>query len=772
MAIQATDKNRTLFLKGFKLSDQGKNEDPTYLGFKFVFDFGALPVDPEYGWAPSPLLRVNNYTQGNGAGMASGLQNPFGQPAYNFDGPIYYSAYNYLLQREGAFAGTSNQVKRAQALKQFQVLLNDINSNSPWFFQSIEGLDQLEKIKLSGFQPEGGMDDFNPQRTAGKALTINCLESINLRISALANLYNQAVFDADNMRWLVPRNMRKFTMWIFVTEIRNFYKTSRLTGSSTVLAALDNLSSTLTSNRNPGSNIQVNDTGQYSVDGYNLSDPVENVSGNPGNSFTSFVSNVFDQSGVQSDVQAFRNQSDQSGIKPVLIYECQQCEFDFSESTPLKSSVDNGSSNADPETQSFKIHVGKVRMKNQYPNIRVDKKPLILADGAYQDRTSVYVYDDSLSVERIASLANELITNFTSAAINDLVNEGINQFVNPLLSGVNQSLLGNIYSFNPSQLGRLTNQNGNFGFNNAQNFLNGAAETGIDNIFKGNLPNPQTMGLGGPQERAYPPISPPEDLYPKVPGTDQGVPDRVYPAPGGDVYANVPGTDLGVPDRVYPVPGGDVYDNVPGTDLGVPDRVYPAPVGDVYDKVPGEDLGVPARVYPVPGGDVYDNVPGSDLGVPDRAYPVPGGDVYANVPGSDLGVPDRNYSSPSLGDAYGTVPGSDLGVPDRRYPQFNEDVYTDTFLPDSLNPEVVYPPSQLQNIGGELRSPENSFSSPPAAVYQAESLSYQRGELGKVYPPTLGDFIIDPPLNLGNNKPSNKFNPSLGTFNPDPSEEQ
>jgi len=750
MGIQATDKNRTLFLKGFKLSDQGKNEDPTYLGFKFVFDFGVLPIDPEWGWAPSPLLRINNYTQGNGAGMASGLQNPFGQPAYQLGGgPIYYSAYNYLLQREGAFVGTSNQVKRAQALKQFQVLLNDINSNSPWFFQSIEGLNELEKIKISGFQPEGGNDDFNVQRTAGKALTINCLESINLRISALANLYNQAVFDADNMRWLVPRNMRKFTMWIFVTEIRNFYKTSRLTGSSTVLAALDNLSSTLTTNRNPGSNIQVNDTGQYSVDGYNLSDPVENVSGNPGNSFTSFVSNVFEQSGVQSDVQAFRNQSDQSGIKPVLIYECQQCEFDFSESTPLKSSVDNGSSTADPVTQSFKIYVGKVRMKNQYPNIRVDKKPLILADGAYQDRTSVYIYDDSLSVGRIASLANELITNFTSAAINDLVNEGVNQFVNPLLSGVNQSLLGNIYSFNPSQLGRLTNQNGNFAFNNAQNFLNGAAETGIDNIFKGNLPNPQTMGLGGPQERAYPPISPPEDLYPKVPGTDQGVPDRVYPAPGGDVYTNVPGTDLGVPDRVYPVPGGDVYGNVPGTDLGVPDRVYPTPGGDVYDKVPG-----------------------SDLGVPDRAYPVPGGDAYANVPGSDLGVPDRNYSSPPLGDAYGTVPGSDLGVPDRIYPQFNEDVYTDTFIPDSLNPEVVYPPSQLQNIGGELRSPENSFSSPPAAVYQAESLSYQRGEIGKVYPPTLGDFIIDPPLNLGNNKPSNKFNPSLGTFNPDPAEEQ
>ena len=754
MGLQATDKNRTLFLKGFRLSDQGKNEDPTYLGFKFVFDFGALPVDPEYGWAPSPLLRVNNYLPGNGAGMASGLENPFGQPAYNLGGPIYYSAYNYLLEREGSFLGTSNRLKRAMAMRQFQILLNSINTNSPWFFQSIEGLDKLEKISRSGWQDDAGADAFDPQRTKGKTLTINCLESINLRISALADLYNQATFDADNMRWLVPRNLRKFTMWIFVTEIRNFYKTSRLTGSSTVLAALDNLSNVLTTNRNPGSNIQNMDA----------ADPVPDVSGNPGNAFTSFVSNVFGQSGLQNEAEAFRNQQDQSGIKPVLIYECQQCEFDFSESSALKSSVDMGSSSADPETQSFKIHVGKVRMKNQYPNIRNDKKPLILADGAFQDRSAVQIYDDSLSVATIASLGNELITNFTSAAVNDLINEGINQFVNPALSGINQGLLGNIYSFNPSQLGLLTSANG-FTFNGAQNFLNGAADTGIDNIFKGNLPNPQKLGLGGPPERAYPPISPPQDVYPRVPGVDQGVPDRVYPAPGGDVYGGVPGPDLGVPDRVYPAPGGDVYANVPGSDLGVPDRVYPAPVGDVYDKVPGEDLGVPDRVYPAPGGDAYANVPGSDLGVPDRVYQEPGGDVYTNVPGSDLGVPDRVYPVPG-GDVYANVPGSDLGVPDRSYPDFKADVYTENNFPTALNSSRVYPEQPLQNIAGELRSPETAFSQPPASVYEARSLSAQRGVLGKVYPPTVGDFIIEPPLNLGNNKPETKFNISLGTYNP------
>ena len=115
MGIQATDRNRNLFLKGFRLSDQGKNEDPTYLGFKFVFDFGVLPINPDYGWAPSPLLRIPNYTAGNGAGMASGLENPFGQDAYNLGGPIYYSTFNYLLEREGGFLVGSNQTKRANA---------------------------------------------------------------------------------------------------------------------------------------------------------------------------------------------------------------------------------------------------------------------------------------------------------------------------------------------------------------------------------------------------------------------------------------------------------------------------------------------------------------------------------------------------------------------------------------------------------------------------------------------------------------------------------
>jgi hypothetical protein len=831
MGVAATDRNRNLFLKGFRLSNSGANEDPTYLGFKFVFDFGTLPINPDYGWAPSPLLRIKNYTTIDGGAMGSSLSNPFGQPQYEQRGSnvIYYSAMNYLLQRDSAFIGSQttggeNARKRAAALRQFQILLNDLNTNTPWFFQSIDGLDELEKIQKSGFQPSGEEDSFNIQRTAGKVLTINCLESLNLRLTALADLYNQATFDADNMRWLVPRNLRKFTMWIFVTEIRNFFKTSRLTGVSTALASLDNISSVLTQNLNPGSSIVATEAGDYSVGGLNISGG-GNLSGSdsPGGRFKSFVNTVFDQSGLANDVQAFRNQSDQSGIKPVLIYECSQCEFDFSSSTPLKTSVDMGSSIADPETQSFKIYVGKVRMKNQYPNIRQDGKPLILSDGFDQYRSSLQIYDDTLNLETIRGFTSNLITNFTSQAVNDLVNEGINQFVNPLLSGINQSLLGNIYSFNPTQLGRLTNQGGQFGFNNAQNFLNGAAETGIDNVFKGNLPNPQSMGLGGPGEggsgRVYPPVSPPNDVYGNVPGSDLGVPDRVYPPTEGDVYPGVPGSDLGVPDRVYPPSVGDVYPGVPGQDLGVPDRVYPPSVGDVYPGVPGQDLGVPDRVYPPTEGDVYPGVPGSDLGVPDRVYPstegdvypgvpgqdlgvpdriypstegdvypgVPGqdlgvpdriypsteGDVYPGVPGQDLGVPGRGYSDGGLGDVYSSVPGQDLGVPDRAYrDNLNENVYPDDNISNELGRSTVYSEEPLINSGGELRRPENSFSQNPGRVYDPVNLRNDPGNLGKIYPITNGDFILEPPLNLGNSKPPDKYNPSLGTLNPRDFEEE
>jgi hypothetical protein len=634
-------------------------------------------------------------------------------------------------------------------------------------------------------------------------------------------------------------------MYIFVSEIRNFFKTSRLIGSSAALTTIDNLTTLLGSGNNPGTNLGNVADEQNSEYNGGSSDT------NPASSFNSFVGNALDRAGVDNDLSLLRNQQDQSGIKPVIVFECRNCEFDFSDSTPVPSEISTGSDSATPVGQKFRILVGRVRVRTQYPNIRQDGKPLILGDSWDGARSSVQRNPNNLGSD-ILSIGGELLTNFLSNSLNDLINEGVASYIKPNVAGLDTLAMGNIYSLNPSQvLGSLS-------FNTAQQFLDqlGNVNAGFR---KTELPNPQTTGLGGPPQRVYKGVKddvysgvPGQDLgvsgvsgiqgrvypapggdgYPTVPGPDLGVPDRVYTAPGGDVYNEVPGKDLGVPGRVYPVPNGDVYATVPGPDLGVPDRVYPAPGGDAYADVPGNALGVPDRVYPAPGGDAYADVPGNALGVPDRVYTAPGGDAYADVPGNALGVPDRVYTAPggdayvdvpgnSLGvpdrvytapggdayadvpgnalgvpdrvytapggDAYTNVPGSELGVPDRVYPTISGDVYPDNQNPMSLPEQKVYPDpvksasqpniesgpvyNQTQKISsnGELRDPSNAFVTKPNAVYpRVESTNRQsRGDIGKAYPNTSGDFIIENPLNLGNLKPEDKYNISTGGMNPD-----
>lgn len=739
MPIGATDQSRSLFLKGFKLSKQGNYEDPTYLGFKLVVDFGTLPVNADDGLPPSPLFRPKSYLVGTENTFFG--QNPFGQPQYNYvtagpEGYVgYYSAPSFLNQREFDFPYGP---KRGDMLLQFRAMFSDMLSNYPWFIQSIGGLDKLAQVARPGYQPSADSTGFSPQRTQGKVLEFNTLESLNLRISALADLYNQATFDYDNMRELLPRNLRKFTMWIFVSEIRNFFQTSRLIGSSASLTALDNLSNLLASGNNPGTSLGVSSTVAQ-----NQSQTYFNSSTSPGSAFNSFVSNIVNQSGLDSDFAMLRNQQDQNGIKPILVFECRNCEFDFTESTPITSDINPGSSQATPATQKFKIHVGRVRIRNQYPNIRQDQKPLILGDSWDASRSSVQAGDQN--PESLLSLGGQLLTNFISSSLNDMINEGISNFVSPNLQALDQYVLGNAYSLNPSQI--LANLN----FNNAQNFLEslGNATVGSGSL---NLPNPQVTGQGGPPQRVY--KAPSDDVYANVPGKDLGVPERVYSDPIGDVYANVPGTDLGTPDRVYGQPGGDVYGNVPGTDLGPPERIYQEPRGDVYATVPGNDLGVPDRTYPLPQGDVYANVPGTDLGVPDRVYQEINDDVYTQKPVSNelKGVNHvyNNFQQEKKLGADDVYPGNNQAAFDAK---FNEQVYPED--------RMVYA------AGGELRDPSNSFVSTPNPVYAPKPAGKQRGNLGDVYPPVSGEFLPEKPIDLGNLKAPSKFNISTGQFNDD-----
>jgi hypothetical protein len=826
----ATDRDRYRFLSGFKLNDQGKNEDPTYLGFSMDFDFGLLGIDREYGTPVSPLFKDGSYDNTDSL-------NIFGQLQYSFRSRtqkdiLFYSAQTYLENRETSIIANTFPIsggKRSQMLKQFKILLRDITKNQPWFFQSIEGLDSLYKVARGGFQDQDKDSEFNPSRAA--TITVTTLESLNLRITALADLYNHATFDFINMRETVPRNLRRFRMYIYVTDLRNFFKTNRLINSSTTLTAIANTANLIGSGINPGNSLSgtsLDSTGNFPDD-----------TGAQGGAIGNTLSDIARSEGLT-------NQQDQTGIKPIILIECSNCEFDFTESSPIPNDINAGTDSGTPLGQSFKIHVGRVKIRSQYPNIRLDKNPLVISDDVFTNKSSVQNYSGDPSgrtvfgiglgngpaadlIEQAANIGTNLIGN----TVNDLYDRGVQMLTDPL-SGADQLMLGNVYSFNPSEvMGFLSGNSSNLSLNSIRDFYNQSAGVDIGSALKNGLPNPQTMGKGGPPEntyplgiltggldlypgvpgkdlgvtppgsstigrvypflrpgdeykgvpgqdlgvpgRVYPPLAP-TDAYTQVPGQDLGLPGRVYPlVAADDVYSEVPGEDLGVPQRVYPDPSGDVYPNVPGSDLGGSQRVYPTVTDDFYPDVPGVDLGVPNRVYPQINDDVYTKVPGKDLGVPERAYPIINDDVYSEVPGKDLGAPERAYPIVNE-DVYPDVPGSDLGLPGRKYGGINENVYPNSSSESNQlkSPERVYEdePTKKSNLVEDVYKDDNKnlteFTSKPTPVYPREETKYFKGNLGDLYPPTREDFNPEEPGDLGNLKTKDSYNISLGGKNPDP----
>lgn len=165
-------------------------QDPTYLTFKLdFFPDGGLSM-PDDSYSSGGLLRPYN------------SDSPGGINAYQ----LYDSAAEYL-SRIGA-------PTRQAYLEKFAYLLYRLQKDAPWYFQSVAGLGELYKL-----------DPAINFRGKDKILTIDCLESVDLRMSLLADLYRNMAFDFQWMREVLPINLRTFNMNIHVLEFRRFNTT-------------------------------------------------------------------------------------------------------------------------------------------------------------------------------------------------------------------------------------------------------------------------------------------------------------------------------------------------------------------------------------------------------------------------------------------------------------------------------------------------------------------------------------------------------------------
>ena len=116
----------------------------------------------------------------------------------------YNSAWSYLK--------LNCEDDRAELLQQFVGLLSNISSESPWYFSEISGVDEA----LNRKQITENVIKIDEQRLK---ISIKCLpDSFDDRIGTLLDLYRSVVWDWISKREILPSNLKKFDMGLFIFE--------------------------------------------------------------------------------------------------------------------------------------------------------------------------------------------------------------------------------------------------------------------------------------------------------------------------------------------------------------------------------------------------------------------------------------------------------------------------------------------------------------------------------------------------------------------------
>ena len=148
---------RNKWQKGYRQHQYG---DPTYLSFFLMFDWGGSPL---------------------------------------FNGAAEYFLREVLFEPE-----------RADKLARFTKLLQKLNREMPWYFYEIEGFENVYKFD-SLKEAYRGTDD---------GIKIKTIETLDLMIAGLMDMYRDIAFDIDRWCEVLPHNMTYFNLTIIISDCR------------------------------------------------------------------------------------------------------------------------------------------------------------------------------------------------------------------------------------------------------------------------------------------------------------------------------------------------------------------------------------------------------------------------------------------------------------------------------------------------------------------------------------------------------------------------
>lgn len=200
------------FVTPFTSTNGGGNgvtslDDPTYLGFNIRFDI------------LSPLF--NGATSGNPQPPA-----PPGNDALISE-PSTTNTPTELLADQSAvgYLNAVGQTTRASYLRAFVQGILEVQKSRPYYFQTIEGITEAYNKTMDMTDP------FLGSKNDG-GIIIGLLEAIDLKVTALFNLYKLACYDVKYRRNIIPANLRYFDVYVDIIEIRKFNSVRRATTAS------------------------------------------------------------------------------------------------------------------------------------------------------------------------------------------------------------------------------------------------------------------------------------------------------------------------------------------------------------------------------------------------------------------------------------------------------------------------------------------------------------------------------------------------------------
>lgn len=182
-------KDGVLFRKGAVLGG-GIHQEPTLLTFFFAFHWEQSPLFSSV--VDKPLER-------------HGVSDNFSTTAKYYFKTTMGGSNNEAIKT----AGTNLALRHST----FVNILKKINSDMPWFWDSVSGLETARLVNL----------EDQLQAADKPKIDIQCLdENIELTATRLMSMYRSIVWDDKRKVRILPVNLTYFDMTIYVAEVRNF----------------------------------------------------------------------------------------------------------------------------------------------------------------------------------------------------------------------------------------------------------------------------------------------------------------------------------------------------------------------------------------------------------------------------------------------------------------------------------------------------------------------------------------------------------------------